>query len=136
LQAMFDALCPPDSSRPRRRLCVILVSQNTPYHDEPRQALRQFAQDNPYGSEKVRFMYIYKERQTDFVSALTSGEYSRFANLSFYVVCMHKFLRLTTLLMKKKKNNVIINLKKKKNIINCISLTTSILQTSHCVSKK
>lgn len=71
---MFDALCPPDSARPRKRLCVILVSQNTPYHDEPRKVLRQFAQDTTYSTERVRFMYIFKERQSDFVSALTSGK--------------------------------------------------------------
>ncbi|XP_065351702.1 dnaJ homolog subfamily C member 16 isoform X2 [Cloeon dipterum] len=75
-QAMFDALCPPDSARPRKRLCVILVSQNTPYHDEPRQVLRQFAQETSYSTERVRFMYIFKERQTDFISALTSGQNS------------------------------------------------------------
>lgn len=71
---MFDALCPPESTRPRKRLCVILVSQNTPYHDEPRQALRQFAQEVSYSAERVRFMYIFQERQSDFVSALTNGE--------------------------------------------------------------
>jgi hypothetical protein len=79
---MFDALCPPDSARPRKRLCVILVSQNTPYHDEPRKVLRQFAQDTTYSTERVRFMYIFKERQSDFVSALTTGK--NYCSLDFY----------------------------------------------------
>ncbi|XP_066997779.2 dnaJ homolog subfamily C member 16 [Anabrus simplex] len=72
-QGMFDALCPPEWARSRKRLCVVLVSQNTPYHDEPRQALRQFAQDAPYNVERVRFTYIFQERQAEFVSAL-AGE--------------------------------------------------------------
>lgn len=72
-QGMFDALCPPEWAKPRKRLCVVLVSQNTPYHDEPRQALRQFAQESPYNVDRVRFMYIFQERQSEFINAL-AGE--------------------------------------------------------------
>jgi DnaJ family protein C protein 16 len=72
-QGMFDALCPPEWAPPRKRLCVVLVSENTPYHDEPRQALREFAQEAPYSTERVRFAYIFQERQTEFVSALSNG---------------------------------------------------------------
>ena len=70
---MFDALCPPEWAPPRKRLCVVLVSENTPYHDEPRQALREFAQEAPYSTERVRFAYVFQERQTEFVSALANG---------------------------------------------------------------
>ncbi|GFG31560.1 hypothetical protein Cfor_00470 [Coptotermes formosanus] len=73
-QGMFDALCPPEWAPPRKRLCVVLVSENTPYHDESRQALREFAQEAPYSTERVRFAYIFQERQTEFVSALANGE--------------------------------------------------------------
>ncbi|KAJ9586685.1 hypothetical protein L9F63_019723, partial [Diploptera punctata] len=73
-QGMFDALCPPEWARPRKRLCVVLVSEDTPYHDEPRQALREFAQEAPYSTERVRFTYIFQEKQTEFVSALANGE--------------------------------------------------------------
>ncbi|PNF40918.1 hypothetical protein B7P43_G14976 [Cryptotermes secundus] len=73
-QGMFDALCPPERAPPRKRLCVVLVSENTPYHDEPRQALREFAQEAPYSADRVRFTYIFQERQTEFVSALANGE--------------------------------------------------------------
>jgi DnaJ family protein C protein 16 len=70
---MFDALCPPEWAPPRKRLCVVLVSENTPYHDEPRQALREFAQEASYSAERVRFTYIFQERQTEFVSVLANG---------------------------------------------------------------
>jgi len=70
---MFDALCPPEWAPPRKRLCVVLVSENTPYHDEPRQALREFAQEAPYSTERVRFAYVFQERQKEFVSALANG---------------------------------------------------------------
>ncbi|XP_071446764.1 dnaJ homolog subfamily C member 16 isoform X1 [Hetaerina americana] len=73
-QGMFDALCPPDAGRPRRRLCVVLVSQNTPIHEPARHALRQFAQDSPYGSDRVRFAYVFQERQPEFVGTLTNGQ--------------------------------------------------------------
>jgi DnaJ homolog subfamily C member 16 len=87
---MFDALCPPDSARPRKRLCVILVSQNTPYHDEPRKVLRQFAQDTTYSTERVRFMYIFKERQSDFVSALTTGKIICLPDFLLEYICSNK----------------------------------------------
>ncbi|KAJ1527591.1 hypothetical protein ONE63_007554 [Megalurothrips usitatus] len=73
-QTLLDALCPPEWAKPRKRLCVVLVSENTPYHDSPRQALRQFAQDSTYNSDRVRFTYIFQERQSEFINALTSGE--------------------------------------------------------------
>lgn len=63
---------------PRKRLCVLLVSQNTPYHDPHRQSLRKFAQESNYAPDKVRFMYIFQERQVDFVNALTSGTLSEY----------------------------------------------------------
>jgi DnaJ family protein C protein 16 len=72
-QGMFDALCPPERTPPRKHLCVVLVSENTPYHDEPRQALRKFAHEAPYSAERVRFTYIFQERQAEFVSALANG---------------------------------------------------------------
>lgn len=72
-QGMFDALCPPEWAKLRKRLCVVLVSQDTPYHDEPRQALRQVAQDSPYNTDRVRFMYVFQEKQVEFINALTSG---------------------------------------------------------------
>uniref|UniRef100_A0A1B6DHU2 DnaJ homolog subfamily C member 16 n=1 Tax=Clastoptera arizonana TaxID=38151 RepID=A0A1B6DHU2_9HEMI len=74
-QDLLDALCPPITT-PRKRLCVLLVSQNTPYHDPHRQSLRRFAQETNYSPDKVRFMYIFQERQVDFVHALMSGESS------------------------------------------------------------
>lgn len=72
-QTLLDSLCPPEWAKPRKRLCVVLVSENTPYHDSPRQALRQFAQESSYSSDRVRFTYIFRERQSEFINALTSG---------------------------------------------------------------
>lgn len=73
-QTLLDALCPPEWAKPRKRLCVVLVSENTPTHDSSRQVLRQFAQESPYSSDRVRFTYIFRERQSEFINALTSGE--------------------------------------------------------------
>ena len=79
LQSLLDALCPPEWAKVRKRLCVVLVSQNTPTHDAPRQAMRQFAQESGYSADRVRFTYIFQERQAEFINALVTG------NISFTV---------------------------------------------------
>ncbi|CAH0390809.1 unnamed protein product [Bemisia tabaci] len=75
-QAMLDTLCPVDwtSATRIKKLCVLLVSGNTPYHDPHRQSLRRFAQESRYPHDKVSFMYVFQERQSQFINALTSGE--------------------------------------------------------------
>lgn len=64
-------ICPAEWNRPRKRLCVILVTENTEMHDEARDALRKIALESGFSSERVRFAYIYQEKQSDFVNALT-----------------------------------------------------------------
>lgn len=63
-------ICPAEWNRPRKRLCVILVTENTDAHNEAREALRKIALENAFSADRVRFAYIYQERQSDFVSAL------------------------------------------------------------------
>lgn len=52
-------------------MCVILVTENTEMHDEARDALRKIALESTFSAERVRFAYIYQEKQSDFVNALT-----------------------------------------------------------------
>lgn len=73
-QQVLEELCPAEWNRPRKRLCVILVTENTSEHDKPRQALRQFAEESHYSIERVRFVYLYHERQTEFVNSLITGK--------------------------------------------------------------
>ncbi|KAK6618367.1 hypothetical protein RUM44_002819 [Polyplax serrata] len=72
-QKVMDSVCPIEWTRRRKRLCVVLISENTKEHDEPRQAMRQFAQESTYNSERVRFSYIYQERQQEFINSLLLG---------------------------------------------------------------
>ncbi|KAL0267988.1 UNVERIFIED_CONTAM: hypothetical protein PYX00_010093 [Menopon gallinae] len=72
-QKMMDSVCPVEWAKPRKRLCIVLISENTEDHDEPRQAMRQFAQESLYNSERVRFSYIYQERQQEFINSLLTG---------------------------------------------------------------
>lgn len=72
-QAVFDSLCPPESSRTRKKLCVVLFTRNDPEHEEAREALREFIEAHRFSPERVRFTYILLERQTQFVSAVTQG---------------------------------------------------------------
>lgn len=59
-QDLLEGLCPAEWNRPRKRLCVILVTENTEAHNEAREALRKIALENAFSSERVRFAYIYQ----------------------------------------------------------------------------
>ena len=70
---MFDQLCPTESVRSRRRLCIVLVTNNIPEHESKREAMREFMRENNYPKERFRFMYLFEEKQPEFVKALTVG---------------------------------------------------------------
>ena len=74
-QAVFDTLCPPAASKPRRRLCVVLVNQESTKEDDDnrRQTMRDFVVDHKFSKEKVSFVYVLKERQSEFVKSLVTG---------------------------------------------------------------
>ncbi|XP_055585814.1 dnaJ homolog subfamily C member 16 isoform X2 [Uranotaenia lowii] len=83
-QAMLEGVCPAEWNRPRKRLCVVLITENTPNHDHARQAMRRIALESNYSPEKVRFAYIYQEKQTEFISAL--AEHSKLEETILKVV--------------------------------------------------
>ena len=49
-QRVFDALCPEESSKTRKRLCVVLFTRDTEGHREYRQAMRDFVRANRFSS--------------------------------------------------------------------------------------
>ncbi|KAL3269506.1 hypothetical protein HHI36_008572 [Cryptolaemus montrouzieri] len=69
-QDVFEALCPCEWHKPRKRLCVILITEESNKHNPHREALRIFAQNSPYAMDKVRFAYIYHGKQIEFVNSL------------------------------------------------------------------
>lgn len=73
-QSLFNQLCPVDGSAiiksTSRKLCVILITHNHPGHDLQREALRSFIRDHNYPRDKFRFMYLYAEKQEEFVREL------------------------------------------------------------------
>lgn len=71
-QEMFDGICPAEWNRPRKRLCIILVTENTENHDQARETLRRIALQSSYSTERVRFAYIYKNKQFDFINSLSA----------------------------------------------------------------
>ncbi|XP_011300799.1 dnaJ homolog subfamily C member 16 isoform X2 [Fopius arisanus] len=85
-QAILDSVCPPEWLRPQKRLCAVLISQNSPGHDLARQRFRQAALESPYSPERVRYTYVYKESQPQFVSALCAGEGSPLEPLMHIVI--------------------------------------------------
>ena len=64
----------------RRRLCVVLVTEDSPAHDDSRASLRDYAISDKTGRERVRYTYIFKDKQIDFVNALSSGMYLFLSN--------------------------------------------------------
>ncbi|XP_050304827.1 dnaJ homolog subfamily C member 16 [Anthonomus grandis grandis] len=75
-QKILDELCPPEWNKPRKRICVALVTEESAAHDPHRQTFREYALTFPYGTEKVRFAYMYHKRQASFIYALKpDGKY-------------------------------------------------------------
>lgn len=73
-QRVFDSLCPVESSRSRKRLCVVLFTRESTEHEAYRQNMRTFILQHNFSPERVRFAYIFQERQHQFVTALTKDE--------------------------------------------------------------
>ena len=75
-QSVFDALCPPESSRHQKRLCVTLVTKEAEgeRHERHRQALRDFAMERAFSPDRVRFTYVLLEKQADFIQSLASAK--------------------------------------------------------------
>ncbi|GJQ86858.1 hypothetical protein Trydic_g19526 [Trypoxylus dichotomus] len=69
-QGILDSLCPCEWNKPRKRLCVVLVTSASSSHNPHREAFRSYAQNAPYSVDKVRFAYIYHDKQTEFVNSL------------------------------------------------------------------
>jgi DnaJ family protein C protein 16 len=72
-QSLFDQLCPAEAIRSRRKLCVVLVTNDIPEHDMHREAMRQFVKANSFPKDRYRFMFIVQEKQKDFITALATG---------------------------------------------------------------
>lgn len=86
-QAMLDSVCPPEWLRPQKRLCAVLISQqNSPLHDLARHKFRQAALESSYSTERVRYTYVFKDTQPEFVSALSTGEGSPLEPLLHIVI--------------------------------------------------
>lgn len=75
-QDVLEELCPCERHKPQKRLCVVLVTEDSRYHDGHRETFRSYAQNSPYSSQRVRFAYIYHNKQTEFVNSLIPGEES------------------------------------------------------------
>lgn len=69
-QNMMDGICKIEWHRSKKRLCVILITENSRNHDYARQVIRRIAIESSY-NERVKFAYIYKEKQKDFIHALS-----------------------------------------------------------------
>jgi DnaJ family protein C protein 16 len=72
-QRVFDALCPEESSKTRKRLCVVLFTRDSEEHKEYRQTMREFILTNRFSADRVRFTYILAERQKQFTRTVLQG---------------------------------------------------------------
>ena len=63
-----------ESSKVRKRLCVVLITNDhSEGEDQRRQLMRDFVANFKFSSDRVRFVYVSRERQSDFVSSLVRG---------------------------------------------------------------
>ena len=71
-QEIFDTLCPAESAKTRKRLCVVLISVHGIPEDEEqkRNAMRNFIAENKFSPDRVRFTYVLKDKQKSFVQSL------------------------------------------------------------------
>ena len=85
-QEIFDHLCPIESSTARKRLCVVLVSPShqigDPEEEKKRDALRNFIATHKFNPDRIRFTYIYKDKQKPFVHALENTQTENDENLA------------------------------------------------------
>jgi DnaJ family protein C protein 16 len=72
-QKVFDTLCPEESSKTRKKLCVVLFTKDSEEQKVYRQAMRDFILSNRFSPDRVRFTYLLAERQQQFVSTVTKG---------------------------------------------------------------
>lgn len=73
-QSLLDGVCPAEWNRPRKRLCVILIADAAAAShekDETRDLLRKIALESEFSKERVRFAYLIRDKQSEFVSALS-----------------------------------------------------------------
>jgi hypothetical protein len=84
---MFDQVCSVDSSRSRRRLCILLITNNIPSHESQKEAMRKFILENGFNEENFRFMYIFESKQKEFIKSLLTGSNST-SNLVSYIIVL------------------------------------------------
>jgi DnaJ family protein C protein 16 len=70
-QSMMEGICPMEWHRSKKRLCVILITENSRNHDYARQVVRRIAIESSSYNERVKFAYMYKEKQHDFIHSLS-----------------------------------------------------------------
>lgn len=80
-QEIFDSLCPSESAKSRKRLCVTLITKDDPTHEGYRQSMRDFALEYRAGTDRVKFTYILLEKQNAFVQNLIASSSPSSANL-------------------------------------------------------
>lgn len=93
IQTVFESLCPCEWNKPRKKLCVVLVTEASRNHDIHRQLFRLYAQNSPYRSEKVRFAYIYHDKQSEFVNSLIPSKYLLLAHRKLGIFNARLFFR-------------------------------------------
>ena len=59
-----------------KKLCVVLITQESDEHDESRASFRDYASSEQM-RDRVRYTYIFREKQHKFLNALTAGKVNK-----------------------------------------------------------
>ncbi|CAG9862646.1 unnamed protein product [Phyllotreta striolata] len=69
-QEILESLCPEEWNKLKKKLCVVLVLSSPSVYHPYRDSYKNFLQQSPYKAEKARFVYIYYDKQKEFVDSL------------------------------------------------------------------
>ncbi|KPM08621.1 dnaJ domain containing protein 2 [Sarcoptes scabiei] len=81
-QNLFDHLCPVANSPSRAKLCVMMILNERDYNEAEFEEMRNFMKANDFSKDRFGFMYIFKERQVEFVKALIGGANSKIGSIN------------------------------------------------------
>ncbi|UXI19083.1 insulin gene enhancer protein isl-1-like [Sarcoptes scabiei] len=81
-QNLFDHLCPVANSPSRAKLCIMMILNERDYNEAEFEEMRNFMKANDFSKDRFGFMYIFKERQVEFVKALIGGANSKIGSIN------------------------------------------------------
>ncbi|XP_067616103.1 dnaJ homolog subfamily C member 16 isoform X1 [Eurosta solidaginis] len=72
-QQVMEDICPAGWNQLQKCLCVILITENSNSYNYAYTAFKTIARQTEYSMKKVRFAYMFKEKQSTFIHSIAKG---------------------------------------------------------------